>query len=208
MQKPSIPDNEYDRLNALLELQILDTPPEERFDHIIHVCKHLFNIPLVAISLVDNHRQWFKAYCGLKLNQTSRDVSFCGHAILEESVFIINNASNDIRFKDNPLVTGEPHIQFYAGAVIRSINQHKIGTLCIMDNKPRHFNTEEIALLEHLATWVEIELRSKALLNAYEKNNEYIERISKMNSFMIDRELMMSKLKEENQDLKKRLGIV
>jgi len=159
MIAPPNPSNEATRLKALHELKILYTDQEERFDRITRVVAKVLHAPIVMISLVDTDRQWFKACIGIDTRETPRSVSFCGHAILQDDLFIIENALKDDRFHDNPLVTGEMHIRFYAGRPIKFDGQN-IGTLCIMDTKPRKFTDQERSDLEDLGHWVERELEA------------------------------------------------
>ena len=115
MDKPPIPYDEQSRLAALKSLGILDTPAEERFDRFTRLAQKLFNAPIAAISLVDDKRQWFKSMQGLEVEETERDIAFCAHAITDDEIFTVDDASTDPRFADNPLVTGDPNIRFYAG---------------------------------------------------------------------------------------------
>lgn len=158
MQQPEIPNNEAQRLKALRKLDILDTPFEERFDRLTRMAKRLFDVPIALVSLVDEQRQWFKSCIGLSATETGRDISFCGHAILDDDLFVIPNALDDERFADNPLVIGEPYIRFYAGSPLCSIDGHQLGTLCIIDTKPRNFSEDDIQVLRDLALTVEREL--------------------------------------------------
>ncbi|TNJ11833.1 GGDEF domain-containing protein [Aeromonas veronii] len=160
MQSPVVPDNERLRLDALRRLAILDSPAEERFDRITRMARNMFDVPIALISLVDENRQWFKSCCGLSVLETPREISFCGHAILGEELFVVEDAAQDPRFSDNPLVTGEPHIRFYAGHPLEVGNGLKLGTLCIIDSKPRVFSPRDQALLADLASMVESELRA------------------------------------------------
>lgn len=160
MQIPVVPENERQRLDALRRLAVLDTPAEERFDRITRMARNMFDVPIALVSLVDENRQWFKSCCGLPVLETSRDISFCGHAILGEALFVVEDASQDPRFSDNPLVTGEPHIRFYAGHPLAVGNGLKLGTLCIIDRKPRLFGQREMLLLSDLASMVESELQA------------------------------------------------
>ncbi len=137
MQIPTIPDNESERLEALRRLQVLDTPVEERFDRLTHLAKDLSKVSIALISLVDSERKWFKSKQGLEVCETPRNISFCGHAILKSNILYIPNALEDSRFADNPLVTGAPHIRFYAGAPLSTLEGYRIGNLCIIDDKPR-----------------------------------------------------------------------
>ena len=163
MKTPDFPENEQSRLKKLKSLDVLDTEPEERFDRLTRMCKRLFGVPIALVSLVDENRQWFKSCVGLGVSETPRDISFCGHAILGDDVFVIANATDDVRFADNPLVTDEPHIRFYAGCPLRSLNGSKLGTLCIIDSKPRTMNQEDIETLKDLASMVERELEAVQL---------------------------------------------
>jgi diguanylate cyclase (GGDEF)-like protein len=158
MKPPEIPANEEERLSALRTLSILDTPPEERFDRVTRMAKRLFDVPIAVVSLVDENRQWFKSCDGLDVTETERRISFCGHAILHHGPFIINDALTDDRFSDNPLVTGEPHIRFYAGQQLRTLSGLALGTLCIMGRESREFSEEDQLILQDLAGMVEREL--------------------------------------------------
>ena len=150
MQSPNIPENEIERVAALHELHILDTTPEERFDRLTRLAKRLFDVPIALVSLVDTNRQWFKSCVGTDASETSRDISFCGHTMLGTEVFVIPDALEDERFADNPLVTDSPNIRFYAGCPISSIEGYNLGTLCIIDTKPRHFTEDDLEALKDL----------------------------------------------------------
>jgi diguanylate cyclase (GGDEF)-like protein len=158
MEVPKIPGDEQERLFQLRCAAILDTQPEERFDRVTRMARRLFGVPIVLVSLVDEDRQWFKSCFGLDASETSRDISFCGHAILETKTFVIEDALKDERFFDNPLVVGEPHIRFYAGQPLRPLNGAAIGTLCIIDRAPREFSAEDQQMLVDLAQMVEREI--------------------------------------------------
>lgn len=158
MQIPLIPDDERQRLDGLRRLAILDTAAEERFDRITRMARNMFEVPISLVSLVDEERQWFKSRCGLDAQETPRDISFCGHAILGEGLFVVEDATRDPRFADNPLVLGEPHIRFYAGSPLQLAGGHKVGTLCLIDRRPRRLDERERVLLTDLAGMVEHEL--------------------------------------------------
>lgn len=158
MKKPEMPETEALRLQSLRALNILDTLPEERFDRVTRMAKRLFHVPIALVSLVDENRQWFKSNDGLSITETARDISFCGHAILGNSTFYINDTLEDERFSDNPLVTGEPNIRFYAGHPLSAANGEKIGTLCIIDREPKKLTPEDLMALSDLAYTVEQEL--------------------------------------------------
>jgi len=152
------PPNEPARLQALRALLILDTPPEERFDRIVAFAASEFDMPIVLVSLVDGHRQWFKSRVGLADCETPRDVSFCAHTILASALFIVEDALLDSRFADNPLVTGAPNIRFYAGAPLHAPGGERVGTLCLLDQRPRTLDAIERAILGTLCRLVEEEL--------------------------------------------------
>ncbi len=158
MKKPELPTNEPFRLGSLRALDILDTVPEDKFDRLTRMAQRLFNVPIALISLVDSNRQWFKSCVGLSASETPREVSFCGHAILSDDVFVINNALEDERFADNPLVADDPKIRFYAGCPLKSLAGHRFGTLCIIDSQPREFDSNDLATLKDLAKTIEGEL--------------------------------------------------
>jgi diguanylate cyclase (GGDEF)-like protein len=160
METPLTPENETERLCSLHALNVLDTPAEERFDRVTRLAKSLFNVPIALVSLVDENRQWFKSCLGVDASETSREISFCGHTILQNSVFVINNALLDARFADNPLVTGPPNIRFYAGYPLTSYDGHNMGTLCIIDDKPRDFTSADNALLSDLGMLAQQELQA------------------------------------------------
>jgi diguanylate cyclase (GGDEF)-like protein len=158
MKKPDKPQDEETRLKKLRSLNILDTPPEERFDRFTRLAKRVFNVPIALVSLVDEDRQWFKSCLGLSVGETSREISFCGHAILGDEIFLIADAAQDDRFADNPLVLNEPNFRFYAGCPLRDIDGSKLGTLCIIDTVPRSLSEEDIKTLVDLAELAEREL--------------------------------------------------
>ncbi len=163
MKTPDFPANEASRLKTLQSLNVLDTEAEERFDRITRMSKRLFGVPIALVSLVDENRQWFKSCVGLGVSETPRDISFCGHAILGDDIFIIPDAASDERFADNPLVVDEPHIRFYAGCPLSSSNGDKMGTLCIIDRKPRTLTEDDLDTLKDLAMMVERELEAVQL---------------------------------------------
>ena len=163
MKKPDIPQDEEVRLKALRSLNVLDTPSEERFDRLTRLAKRMFNVPIALVSLVDENRQWFKSCIGLDVSETPRDISFCGHAILGNEIFIIPDATKDERFSDNPLVLNEPYIRFYAGCPLRYLDGSMLGTLCIIDTQPRVLNKEDLEALKDLAELAEHELMAVQL---------------------------------------------
>ncbi|SHH54040.1 PAS domain S-box protein [Massilia sp. CF038] len=166
MLAPPEPADEIDRIAALCRLHVLDTPADDRFDRITRIAQRLFHVPIALVSLVDGERQWFKSRAGLGTQETPRNISFCGHAILEERPFIIHDALADPRFADNPLVTGPPHLRFYAGIPIHEAGGWRVGTLCLIDTSPRAFSVADVAALKDLARWAETELNLYSLEQA------------------------------------------
>jgi len=162
--KPLIPDNDKERVESLRELGLLDTPAEERFDAISRLAADICSTPIAYISLVDEERQFLKSAVGMPRCETRRDQSFCGYAILEEEILVVPDTHADPRFRENPMVTGDPHARFYAGQPLRSKEGLNIATLCLMDTNPREFGDEERDRLKHLALIVERELHLGNLL--------------------------------------------
>jgi len=150
--------NEEQRLASLHGLGILDTPPEERFDRITRLAASIFNAPMASISLVDRDRQWFKSRYGLDAVESSRETSFCSHAVASQDVLVVPDALQDPRFSDNPLVTDSPRIRFYAGCPI-FVGPDCVGTVCVLDSRPRQIDDDSISLLHDLAALAELELR-------------------------------------------------
>ena len=158
MQTPPKPINETLRLRSLQSLKILDSSAEERFDRITRLASRMFNLPIALVSLVDCNRQWFKSRQGLDVSETTRDVSFCGHAIMHEGPLLVPDTLQDSRFRDNPLVTNPPHIRFYAGHPVHSPDGSRVGTLCVMDRIPRDLAAVDLTVLGDLAAMVDREL--------------------------------------------------
>lgn len=153
-----IPDDEAARLAALRALAVLDTPPEEPFDRATRLAAALFNVPVALVSFVDADRQWFKSCFGIAVCETPREASFCAHAIAAREMLVVPDALADDRFRDNPMVCDGPRVRFYAGAPLRSPEGHLIGTLCILDIRPRNLSETERGLLADLAATIEDEL--------------------------------------------------
>lgn len=145
-----LPKNETARLSALKGLEILDTPEEEMFDEITKLASMICNVPISLVSLIDETRQWFKSHHGLDTRETPRSLAFCSHAILGDELFVVPNAKLDPRFKNNPLVNEAPNVIFYAGIPLALDDHIKLGTLCVIDNKPRELNENQIQMLRLL----------------------------------------------------------
>lgn len=170
MTRPTLPihPREGERLEKLRHFAILDTPQEEEFDTIVLLARRLLGVEMALVTLIDDHRQWFKAKCGLTGSETSRDDAFCTYAILEEDLMVVEDATLDPRFADNPFVTGEPHVRFYAGAPLRPAadgfadDLPGIGTLCVIDTKPRKLTPDDARVLRELAGLVSALIRARA----------------------------------------------
>lgn len=187
----TFPADEKERIVALTSLKILDTPPEEKFDRITRIAQIIFDVPIALVSLVDENRQWFKSCMGLSERETPRSMSFCAHAILNNEVMVIEDATKDPRFSDNELVTGNPYIKFYAGKPLRDNNNHMLGTLCIIDTAPRKLSKADTRILSDLATWVESEFSSIRLTNQLKESTQQL--------LEAESELRIRNLKLENQ---------
>lgn len=158
MQPAHIPKNETERLKKVIELGILDTKPEERFDQITREAIKAFNVPICTITIMDEKREWYKSCQGLETKEASRAISFCAHAMLSRDLFIVEDTLKDDRFKDNPMVVGKPFIRFYAGKSLYSYDGINIGVFCIKDVKPQSLNVQEVSLLIDFAKRAEAEL--------------------------------------------------
>src|SRR3569833_1391131 len=193
--------NEARRLKVLWQYDVLDTVPEEVFDDLTELAARICEAPIALISLIDENRQWFKAKVGVTLNETSRDISFCAHAIKQQDLFIIPDATQDARFADNPLVISDPKIRFYAGAPLITPDGYALGSLCVIDKVPRELRTEQKQALRVLARHVmmQLELRRHAreLNEANKANDETQNELDKVKA-------ENAKLKRELEKLKKR----
>ena len=157
-----LPSDEDLRLIDLASYDLLDTPPEKAFDELVELACQLFDCPVSLITLLDENRQWFKSKRGIEDTETPREYSFCSHAILGDDVMIVNDARKDERFADNPLVSGKLQVGFYAGAAIISPAGHKLGTICIIDHKPKKLTAIQARALTILSNQVTLLLELRA----------------------------------------------
>lgn len=174
MKKPELPSNESERLQALQKYNILDTLPEQVFDDITTIAAQICNVPIALISLIDEERQWFKSHFGLDATETPRDFAFCAHAINEpEKLFEVEDSEKDERFQDNPLVTGDPNVKFYAGSPLINPEGHALGTLCVIDNKANKLTEQQKkslkALSRQVVSQLELKRSNELILLAKEK---------------------------------------
>jgi anti-sigma regulatory factor (Ser/Thr protein kinase) len=153
-----MPTNEASRLAALRSYRILDTDPEPAFDDLALLASHVCGTPIALITLIDEDRQWFKSRVGVSATETSRSISFCTHAIQQRDLFVVPDTRGDARFRENPLVVGEPHIRFYAGAPLVTPEGHALGTLCVLDSVPRTLSDDQKRALETLKQQAEAQL--------------------------------------------------
>lgn len=181
MTSPTIPSNELERQLKLDNYEILDTENEIDFDAITQIVARLLDVPICVISLVDKDRQWFKSKHGLDATETPRDISFCGHAINYDDIFVVENALEDVRFSDNPMVTDGPKIRFYAGAQLASTDGFNLGTICAIDNKPKEISEDDKKLLKvfakNIMTMLELKSQNKNLketLNEINSRNDVL----------------------------------
>lgn len=175
---------EKKRLNVLWQYEVLDTVPEVLFDDLTELAARICEAPIALISLVDEKRQWFKSKVGTTVNETSRDISFCAHAIKQSALFVVPDATKDKRFADNPLVISDPKIRFYAGAPLITPDGYALGTLCIIDKVPRELRPDQrqalVILARHVVSQLELRRRSRDLTNVrteHEKTRSEVERL-------------------------------
>jgi anti-sigma regulatory factor (Ser/Thr protein kinase) len=180
------------RLEVLRKYRILDTEPEIAFDDLALLASHICETPMAAISLVDADRQWFKSRIGLPEAQTARSIAFCAHAIEQRSIFVVPDASKDERFRDNPQVTGDPHIRFYAGAPLLAREGHALGTLCVIDRRPRKLTLAQTEALGALQRQVEAQLELRRRLAELREANGNIQKLAGMMPFCSTCEFTMT----------------
>ncbi len=173
MQSAAFPDNEEHRLSELLSYDILDSEEEALFDEITTLASQICESPIALISLVDRDRQWFKSKVGLDASETSRNIAFCAHAILQKEVFEVPDTLKDKRFQDNPLVTGAPSIRAYAGAPLITPSGTAIGTLCAISDKPRTLSDQQRQSLKTLSRSVVSHLELRRKNRELERTNQF-----------------------------------
>jgi diguanylate cyclase (GGDEF)-like protein len=176
LSRAASPDNEHRRLEALYQFGILDTPREAAFDALTRIAAHICQTPIAVINFIDRDRQWFKSEVGLGVRETPLDVSICAHAILQPGLFVVPDTREDARFADNPLVTGEPRLRFYAGALLETRDGYPLGTLCVLDHQPRALSAEQGEMLEALAGQVML------LLDLYLHNARQAEMLAELDA--------------------------
>lgn len=166
MTGPAPKLDEASRLKTLDQYAILDSEPERCFDDLVQLASHICGTPIALISLIDEQRQWFKSKIGLDVSETPREIAFCSKAIEQADVFVVPDALQDERFRSNPLVLGEPRIRFYAGAPLITEDGYALGTLCVIDRKPREFSAEQTEALRALSrlTMAQLEFRRNLAL--------------------------------------------
>lgn len=158
------PANEAERLAMIKSLGLLDTPPEERFDRFTRFAQRLFDVPIAFVSVIAEEDQWYKSIQGANIERSPRELTICSHTMLaDDNVLVVEDATDDVRFRDNPIVAGPPYIRFYAGVRLNNQNNLCIGTLCILDTKPRSLLREDVEILTDLARMVELEFLAQAI---------------------------------------------
>ena len=176
-----IENREEERLEALRQMHVLDTEAEPAFDDLALLASHICQTPMAAITFVDTDRQWFKARIGaITTSETPRSVAFCSRAIAHDGIYIVRDAQKDVEFRDNPQVTGDPHIRFYAGAPLLSREGHAVGALCVIDSRPRTLTRDQREALDALRRQVEAQLELRRRIAELKVSHEHVQKLSAM----------------------------
>jgi len=199
--------NEAKRLKVLWQYDVLDSVPEEVFDDLTELAARICEAPIALISLVDENRQWFKSKVGVTIQETSRDISFCGHAIKQDDLFIVSDATKDLRFAHNPLVTSDPKIRFYAGAPLITPDGHALGTLCVIDKVPRQLREEQQqalrVLARHVMTQLELRRHAQDLAEAHKAREATKDELDKARAEVEQLKSELAKIKGKESSPKK-----
>lgn len=187
-----IPKDEPKRIATLKKYHILDTPPEDNFDHLTRLAAHICGTPIALVTLVDSDRQWFKSKVGLTFSETSRDVAFCAHAIMHRELFVVADATKDKRFAGNPLVKSDPKIRFYAGMPLVTPNNQALGTLCVLDYVPRVLTKDQTKALKSLSNHVMQQMETRRKLHDLKESS-------------LDNKRQVGRLEKERIELETRL---
>ena len=192
-----MPKHEITRLKILWDYEVLDTVPERIFDDLTELAAKICEAPIALITLIDDKRQWFKSKVGVTVKETSRDISFCAHAIKSEGLFIVPDALKDKRFANNPLVTSDPKIRFYTGAPLVTPDGYALGTLCVIDQVPRELRPEQkqalIILARHVMTQLELRRHTRELAQARKTREETSDALKKAEAQIVQLQRRLSK---------------
>lgn len=209
MIAPAFPANETQRLDYLRSLNLLDTDPENEFDQLVQLASAICGVPIALVTLVDNDRQWFKARLGLEVSQTSREVSFCGHTIMQQEIMEIPDTHKDERFHDNPLVTNNPNIRFYAGIPLTAQNGFNLGSLCVIDSKPRLLSEEQKLYLKILGRQVVLQIELREQIHLQKERLATIEEQNReISSLLESKDKLLAELSESNLTKDKILSVI
>lgn len=194
-----LPKNEKKRLEVLWEYEVLDTVPEQVFDDLAYLAASICGTPVALITLVDEKRQWFKSKVGVGISETPREISICSHAILQKNIFVVPDTTQDPRFAQNPLVTGDPKIRFYAGAPLITPGGQSLGTLCVVDMVPRSLRPDQQRALQilsrHVMGQLELRRRSLELARSSQERERINRRLQKVRAELVKAHRQMADIK-------------